>query len=70
VAVVDCTGANGKFDAKVLRFADMFLVQPSLDRGTSTGKDQIYAEIVRIAERANGQSAFQYYLRQRPRLLK
>lgn len=70
VAVVDCTGANGKFDAKVLRFADLFLVQPSLDRGISTGKDQIYAEIVRIAERANGQSAFQYYLRQRPRLLK
>lgn len=70
VAVVDCTGANGKFDAKVLRFADLFLVQPSLDRGTSTGKDQIYAEIVRVAERANGQSAFQYYLRQRPRLLK
>ena len=70
VAVVDCTGANGKFDAKVLRFADLFLTQPSLDRGTSTGKDQIYAEIVRVAERANGQSAFQYYLRQRPRLLK
>lgn len=70
VAVVDCTGANGKFNAKVLRFADLFLVQPSLDRGTSTGKDQIYAEIVRVAERANGQSAFQYYLRQRPRLLK
>ena len=70
VAVVDCTGANGKFDAKVLRFADLFLVQPSIDRGSFTGKDQIYAEIVRIAERANGQSAFQYYLRQRPRLLK
>ena len=70
VAVVDCTGANGKFNAKVLRFADLFLVEPSLDRGTLTGKDQIYAEIVRVAERANGQSAFQYYLRQRPRLLK
>lgn len=70
VAVVNCNGANGKFPAQVLRFADMFLVQPSLDRGSSTGKDQIYAEVVRVAERPNGQSAFQYYLRQRPRLIK
>lgn len=70
VAVVDCTGANGRFDAKVLRFADMFLTQPSLDRGASTGKDQIYVEVVRVAEKASGQSAFQFYLRQRPRLIK
>lgn len=70
VAVVNCTGENGKFNAHVLRFVDMFLTQPSLDRGASTGKDQIYAEIVRVAERPNGQSAFQYYLRQRPRLIK
>jgi hypothetical protein len=51
VAVVNCTGANGKFNAQVLRFADLFLVQPSLDRGSTTGKDQIYTEIVRVAER-------------------
>lgn len=70
VAVVNCNGENGKFSAHVLRFADMFLVQPSLDRGASTGKDQIYVEVVRVAEKANGQSAFQYYLRQRPRLIK
>jgi hypothetical protein len=72
VAVVDCTGETGKFDARVLRFADMFLVEPSVDRSTpyATGKDQIYVEIVRVAERAGGQSAFQYYLRQRPRLIK
>lgn len=70
VAIVDCTGQNGKFNAHVLRFADMFLTQPSLDRGNSTGKDQIYVELVRVAEKPNGQSAFQYYLRQRPRLIK
>jgi hypothetical protein len=70
VAIVDCTGQNGKFNAHVLRFADMFLTQPSLDRSNVTGKDQIYVELVRIAERPNGQSAFQYYLRQRPRLIK
>ena len=70
VAVVDCTGASGKFDAKVLRFADMLLTQPSLDRGSTTGKDQIYTEIVRVSQKPSGQSAFQFYLRQRARLLK
>ena len=75
VAVVDCAGASGKFDAHVLRFADMFLVEPSLDRSTpdspyATGKEQIYAEIVGVAKRPNGNSSFQYYLRQRARLLK
>ena len=78
VAVVDCTGASGKFNADVLRFADMFLVEPSLDRSTTatpaspydTGKEQIYAEIVGVAKRPNGNSSFQYYLRQRARLLK
>lgn len=75
VAVVDCTGANGKFDAQVLRFADLFLVEPSLDRSTPqspypTGKEQIYSEIVGVAKRPNGNSAFQYYLRERARLLR
>lgn len=71
VAVVDCTGQSGRFNAHVLRFADMFLTQPSLDRpGKATGKDQIYFEVVRVAQRPNGESAFQYYLRQRPRLIK
>jgi len=68
VAVVDCTGQTGKFNSKILRFVDLFLVQPSLDR-TLTSKDQIYAEIVKVTDH-NGESAFQYYLRQRPRLLK
>ncbi|MEO8618987.1 MAG: hypothetical protein ABI412_06460, partial [Sphingomicrobium sp.] len=72
VAVVDCTGENGKFDARVLRFADIFFVEPSLDRTSpyATGKDEIYGEVISVSVRANGQSAFQYYLRQRPRLIK
>lgn len=70
VAIVDCTGENGRFNAHILRFADMFLTQPSIDRSNLTGKDQVYVELVRIAQRPNGQSAFQYYLRQRPRLIK
>lgn len=75
VAVVNCAGASGKFDADVLRFADMFLVEPSLTRTTptspyATGKEQIYAEIVGVAKRPNGNSSFQYYLRQRARLLR
>ncbi len=72
VAVVDCSGESGKFNAKVLRFADMFLVEPSTARNTpyETGMDQIYVEIVRVSQRPNGESAFQFYLRQRARLLK
>lgn len=75
VAIVDCTGQNGRFNAHILRFADMFLIQPSVPRRNAagdmvTGGDQVYVEIVRVAEKPNGQSAFQYYLRQRPRLIK
>jgi Flp pilus assembly protein TadG len=75
VAAVDCTGANGKSDLIVKQWVDVFLVEPSLTRTTpsspyATGKEQIYVEIIGVAKRPSGQSAFQYYLRQRPRLLR
>jgi len=78
VAAVDCTGMNGKSDVIVKQWVDMLLVEPSLSRSTGssppsaydTDKEQIYAEIIGVAKRPNGQSAFQYYLRQRPRLLR
>jgi Flp pilus assembly protein TadG len=75
VAAVDCTGLNGKSDVIVKQWVDVFLVEPSLSRSTpqspyATSKEQIYVEIIGIAKRPNGQSAFQYYLRQRPRLLR
>jgi Flp pilus assembly protein TadG len=72
VAAVDCTGMNGKSNVIVKQWVDVFLVEPSLTRTTpyATGKEQIYVEIIGVAKRPNGQSAFQYYLRQRPRLLR
>jgi Flp pilus assembly protein TadG len=76
VAAVDCTGLNGRSNVYVKQWIDVFLVEPSLDRsaGTTgvynTGKSQIYVEIAGVAKLPNGQSAFQYYLRQRPRLLR
>jgi len=75
VAAVDCTDLNGKGDVIVKQWVDVFLVEPSLTRTTptsayATGKEQIYVEVIGVAKRPNGQSAFQYYLRQRPRLLR
>jgi Flp pilus assembly protein TadG len=75
VAAVDCTSLNGKGNVIVKKWVDVFLVEPSLTRTTpnspyATGKEQIYIEIIRAAERPGGQSAFQYYLRQKPRLLR
>lgn len=72
IAAVDCAGMNGKSPARVKRFVDVFLVEPSLSRSTpyATGSSQIYAEIISAASKPNGENAYQYYLRQRPRLLK
>jgi Flp pilus assembly protein TadG len=70
VAVVDCAGANGKFDAKIKQWIDVFLVEPSENRSGISSRNQIYGEIVGIAKRPDGGSAFQFYLRQRPRLIR
>ncbi len=72
VAAADCTGMNGKSNVVVKQWVDVFLVEPSLTRTTpyATGKEQIYVEIIGVAKRPDGQSAYQYYLRQRPRLLR
>jgi Flp pilus assembly protein TadG len=72
VAAVDCTGLNGKSDVIVKQWVDVFLVEPSLTRTVpyATGKEQIYVEIAGVAKLPNGNSAFQNYLRQRPRLLR
>lgn len=76
VAAVDCTSLTGKGNVYVKQWVDIFLVAPSMDRSAgstgvyNSGKEQIYAEIIGVTKRPDGQSAFQYYLRQRPRLLK
>lgn len=72
IAAVDCAGLNGKGAVKVKQWVDVFLVEPSADRTLpySTGKEQIYVEIIGIATKPSGENAFQYYGRNRPYLLK
>ncbi len=72
VAAVDCAGLNGKGAVKVKQWVDVFLVEPSTDRTSpySTGKSQIYVEIIGKATKPGGENAFQYYGRNRPYLLK
>lgn len=71
-AVVNCTagGVQGSSKIDPLGWVDLFVTEPSVDRGTLTGKDQIYVEVVGVATKPNGSNAFQYFLRQRPRLVK
>ena len=71
-AVVNCTAGNVKGSSSItpMGWVDLFLVEPSLNRGTLTGQDQIYVEVKGVATKPNGDSAFQYFLRQRPRLVK
>lgn len=72
VASVDCADLAGKKEVKVLQWVDVFLVEPSWTRSTpyATGKEQIYGEIIGVATKPDGGSAFQYYSRNRPYLIK
>ena len=71
-AVVNCTagGVQGSAHIDPIGWVDLFLVEPSIARGTLTGADQIYVEVAGVGTRPNGQNTFQYFLRQRARLLK
>lgn len=71
-AVVNCVAGNvqGSTSIAPIGWVDLFLVEPSINRGTLTGQDQIYVEIIGGATRPDGSNAFQYFLRQRPRLIK
>ncbi|MBV9527437.1 pilus assembly protein TadG-related protein [Sphingomonas sp.] len=70
-AVVNCAAGSVKGSSAVqpIGWVDLFLVEPSLDR-SRTSKDQIYVEVVGGAKKPDGSTAFQYYLRQRPMLIK
>ena len=69
-AVVNCTANNvkGSSTAPPIGWVDLFLVEPSINR-SRTGQDQIYVEVIGAATRPDGSNAFQYYLRQRPKLV-
>ncbi len=67
VASVDCTGLNGHAEVTIIKWVDLFMVEPSnLD-----GSDQnFFAEVKGPAEKPGGGSAFQYYGRNKPVLLR
>jgi hypothetical protein len=69
-AVVNCAanGVKGSSTAPPIGWVDLFLVEPSVNR-PRTGQDQIYVEVIGAATRPDGTNAFQYYLRQRPKLV-
>jgi len=70
-AVVNCVSGSvqGSTHIAPIGWIDMFLVEPSINR-PRTGADQIYVEIIGGATKPDGGGPFQYYLKQRPRLVK
>jgi len=62
IAAVDCAHSVSSHEFRVLKWIDVFLVEPSLDRTIPyTRKDQIYGELIGEAERPGGGTGFQYY---------
>ena len=68
VAAVDCTDLNGHEEVAIRSWVDLFLVQPA----DSTGSDKsFYAEVIGEADPPGAsQSAFQYYGKNKPVLLR
>ncbi len=65
-AVVDCTGQGGRFDVNTFRFIDLFLLAPISGNG---GAEQLRAEVIGPARRADGGSGFQSFGRKKPVLV-
>jgi Flp pilus assembly protein TadG len=68
VAAVDCSGLNGHAPVSILRWVDLFLVQPA----SSTSADKsFYAEVLGEAEPPGAdQASFQYFGKNKPVLLR
>lgn len=73
VAIVNCTGLNGKAQVAPLDWIDVFLLEPSLDRtfdGTAyTQKGDIYVEVIGRTGQGTGGTANQYVRRDKPFLV-
>ena len=67
VASVDCSNVRGRVPINTIKFVDLFMLQPASSNGSDT---QIFAEIVGPATLAGGGSAFQYFGRNKPVLLR
>ena len=74
LAIVNCTGLNGKANVVPLKWAEAFLVEPSLDRSghgrNYTQRGDIFVEIIGEANQGIGGTANQYVRRDKPYLLK
>ena len=70
-AIVNCVAGSvqGSTHIAPIGWIDLFLVEPAVNR-PRTNADQIYVEVIGGATRPDGGPAFQYYLKQRPRLVK
>ncbi|WP_095013112.1 TadE/TadG family type IV pilus assembly protein [Tsuneonella mangrovi] len=67
VAAVDCTNLSGKKPVDIVRWVDLFLVQPV---NTTADDRPFFTEIKGPAQRGTGQSGFQYYGRKKAVLLR
>lgn len=67
VAAVDCTGLHGSQPVRILRWVDLFLVQPAAVGGSDK---EFFTEIVGPAKRGNDDSGFQYFGRKKAVLIR
>ncbi|HEU4651501.1 MAG TPA: pilus assembly protein TadG-related protein [Croceibacterium sp.] len=68
VAAVDCSGLNGHAPVDILRWVDLFLVQPA---SSSNADKSFYTEVVGVAAPPGAdQASFQYYGKNKPVLLR
>jgi Flp pilus assembly protein TadG len=67
VAAVDCTDLNGRAPVKIVKWVDMFLVQPV---ATTQNDRNFFSEIIGAAKQANGDSGFQYFGRKKAVLIR
>jgi hypothetical protein len=74
VAVVNCTGLNGKKAVNPIDWIDTFLVEPSMPRsgpnGTYTQTGDIYVEVVGRTGNGTGGSTAQFVRHDRPYLIR
>ncbi len=63
VAVLNCGGNSGKFDSTPVEFIDVFLVEPSVQRGNGgnkiTEKSDLYVEVIGPSSLGGGSTAGQ-----------
>jgi hypothetical protein len=72
VAVVNCTAnsVNGaSTNVPVEDWIDVFLVQPSMDRGTVTNSGDVYVEVIGATANANDEGAVQLIQKSVPYLI-